>query len=278
MTVDTGSMRTSPFLKWAGGKQWLAPRLVAALPDFEGRYFEPFVGGGSLFFALSPERAFLSDANSELICCYGAVRDDADRVIRRLRQFEFTKDCYHRVRSSRPRSPVGRAARFLYLNRTCWNGLYRVNQLGEFNVPMGKFGTPPDFVQAERLREAREALRGVRLVCDDFERATRGAREGDFVYLDPPYVVTHENNGFIRYNESIFSWEDQNRLATCAARLAQRGVNVVVSNAAHKTIRVLYEGFEIRRIRRKSLLAADGSRRRTITEYLISSFPFGKQV
>src|SRR5713226_8215221 len=134
-----------PFLKWAGGKQWLIPHLQPLIKTDAGKYIEPFLGGGSVFFSSLPRNAFLSDRNKELIETYKAVQKNAEAVIHLLRRFSYTEDCYYHARESRPRSSVGRAARFIYLNRTCWNGLYRVNRDGDFNVPIGSFAHEPDF-------------------------------------------------------------------------------------------------------------------------------------
>lgn len=175
-----------PFLKWAGGKQWLFPFLKKLLHSKieNGKYIEPFMGGGSIFFSILPKRAWLSDSNQDLIDTYREVKDNADGVIHRLKRFSFTRECYYNVRKSNPRSPAAKAARFIYLNRTCWNGLYRVNQKGRFNVPMGSFESTPDFVVANRLRAVQKALAGIELYCSDFEEACSFANAGDFVYLD----------------------------------------------------------------------------------------------
>ena len=266
-----GGQPAVPFLKWAGGKQWLAQLLAQQIELAGKRYFEPFLGGGSVFFALRPSSALLSDNNPELINVYEVVRDDVEGLIQRLKKFRHTEDCYYRVRQSSPRSPISRAARFIYLNRTAWNGLYRVNRNGKFNVPMGLFAYEPDIVRAELLRRASNALQGIRTRSVDFVRACASVREGDVVYLDPPYTVTHNNNGFLRYNEEIFSWRDQERLASLAKRLDTLGATVIVSNAAHAAVEELYDGFYIEALDRASNLAADSSKRRPVSEYLISN-------
>lgn len=260
-----------PFLKWAGGKQWLAQALAKELGNLRGSYYEPFVGGGSVFFALAPTSAVLSDVNDELMRTYRIVQELPKQLIARLRRFRFTSDDYYRIRASRPRTPIGEAARFIYLNRTCWNGLFRVNRNGEFNVPPGKFKYDPDFVGASRILSAHRALREAFLRTGDFEVIAENAVKGDLVYLDPPYSVMHSSNGFLRYNEGIFSWEDQKRLAGFARRLSKRGVRVVVSNAAHSSIKELYRGFDCRLIHRRSLLAADCAKRQPVTECLFLS-------
>ncbi len=260
----------APFLKWAGGKQWLAARLCEALA-VEGRYFEPFLGGGALFFELSPNKSVLSDLNAELIETYRAVRDRPDLVIRYLSRYEYSRDCFYRARSRRPRSAAARAARFIYLNRTCWNGLYRVNRKGEFNVPFGTFAQEPHYRNPERLKAASARLVGTELLVSDFEGAVSGAEDADLVYFDPPYTTAHNNNGFIRYNERLFSWDDQKRLARLAESLRLRGCTVVISNADHPRIRSLYPTFRILTVYRTSAIAAHTRHRKYVSEILITS-------
>ena len=216
--------RVQPIVKWAGGKQWLAvaaPKLVP--PQWRGRYYEPFVGGGAFFFALEPTHATLSDRNEELITTYRAVRNDMEGVIRLLSSYPHEADFYYRLRARVPRSPRTTAARLLYLNRTCWNGLYRVNREGKFNTPFGTF-TNPTICDRDRIRAAVKLLRRARLCAGDFGTIVSNAQPGDFVYFDPPYITGHRNNNFLRYNARLFSWSDQERLARCATQLAKAGV------------------------------------------------------
>ena len=215
----------------------------------------------------------MSDSNPELIATYRAVRKDPEAVIRHLRRLSFSMECFYRVRSSRPRSPFSRAARFIYLNRMCWNGLYRVNRNGDFNVPMGKFEYSPNFeALSERIRIAARPLRRAQLQCLDFENACALAEPGDTVYLDPPYSVSHEGNGFLRYNERVFSWDDQKRLALLAAQLASKACRIVISNANHPSIIALYPGFEKTVVCRRSLVAGVVTSRKGVTELVISNF------
>lgn len=262
-----------PFLKWAGGKQWLTCYLKPLIQRTKRAYIEPFLGGGSVFFSALPSRAFLSDCNQELIATYRMIKKDAESVAARLRRYSYTQECYYRVRESVPQSSVGKAARFIFLNRTCWNGLYRVNRAGKFNVPMGAFSSMPDFLVADRLIAAKRVLSKTSIICQDFKEAVNRAGEGDTVYLDPPYTVAHKNNGFLRYNELVFSWEDQKRLALAAQDLRDRGCRVIVTNADHPSIMDLYDGFYTKVLDRKSLVAGKTTKRRPITELLITSFP-----
>lgn len=263
-----------PFLKWAGGKRWLAPRLVDSMPKFS-RYFEPFVGGGSLFFALEPRSAVLGDVNPALMNCYRAVRGRCSEVISVLKRLKWSETEYYNVRDryAEEADPVKRAAYFIYLNRTCWNGLYRENRHGRFNVPMRESSYRGAIFDEEHLRAAHRVLSRARLVCGDFEKTVEGARKGAFVYFDPPYIMSRENNGFIRYNAEIFGPADESRLAQVACSLARRGLHVVASNAAHSWIKELYDGpFYKEEVVRRSVIAADPTYRRPFGELVISSF------
>jgi DNA adenine methylase len=227
------------------------------------------LGGGAVFFHLRPRRAVLSDVNGELIETYGIVRTCADRVLSVVQQMPVTKREYYRVRDSQPTSPVLRAARFLYLNRTAFGGIYRLNKKGQFNVPFGGGDRTPSPLWTEALLEqAARALAGVDLRVSDFEPILDEARFGDVVYCDPTYTVAHDCNGFVRYNERNFSWSDQQRLAEAASRAATRGAAVVVSNAHHEAVRALYSRCEGLTLQRKSLVSAKARARRGVMEYL----------
>jgi DNA adenine methylase len=256
-----------PLLKWAGGKRRLLPTILRFVPATDGRYFEPFLGGGAVFFSRQPERALLSDANPELINAYVQIRDNLRAVVRQLRRLPNTEADYYRVRASSPRSPAGRAARLIYLCTLSFNGIYRQNLIGEFNVPYGKktYLSPCDL---SRLKETSAALAGREIEPLDFGKAVRRARRGDVVYFDPPYTVAHGNNGFVKYNAKIFSWADQVRLAKTARRLKEKGVHVFVSNADHLSIRELYRGFRVEEIGRYSVMAASSEFRRPVSECL----------
>ena len=186
-----------PFLKWPGGKRWLSARLaVIARKALRGTYYEPFLGGGALFFALLPERAVISDVNSDLVNTYKATRDRAQEVIRRLKRLPVNKETYDRLRAEVPHDPVRRAVRFLYLNRTAFGGIYRVNGNGKFNVPFGGGDRTPEVLwRRSLLIRASTALSGAEIRHDDFEPVINRVQRGDVVYCDPTYTVAHENNG-----------------------------------------------------------------------------------
>lgn len=260
-----------PFLRWAGGKRWLARTLRPTLPSRFGTYFEPFLGSGAVFFALQPPRAHLSDSNRRLIEAFRVVRDSPVLLASLLSDFSYTKTEYYAVRASKPTSVIDRAAQLVYLNRTCWNGLYRVDRKGTFNVPYGRRGVfgPVDH---DRLLQVSAALQGKSLRSEDFESALSSVQSGDLVFLDPPYTVTHGNNGFLLYNERIFSWSDQERLSRTVRAIDHRGAFFVLTNANHESVIGLYEGFDTVPLPRQSILAADPKRRRAVTELLISNF------
>ncbi len=248
----------------------LLPQILDVLPSSYGTYREPFLGGGSLFFLLEPPRAVLSDSCQDLVATYQAVRDNASAVLRYLAPLYPDRDLFYDIRSNRSTGRYKRAAEFIYLNKTCWNGLYRVNGRGEFNVPYGAPKTD-DLVDPANLRSCAAALAnsGVTITSEDFEDALLDATAGDLVFLDPPYVTRHNNNGFIYYNELLFSWHDQERVARVAARLASAGVNVLVTNAHHNDVLDLYDGFQVTPLYRPSTIAATASKRGRVTEALL---------
>ncbi len=229
------------------------------------RFFEPFCGGAAVFFQLAPKQAVLSDANAELINCYEQIKNDPESVISALRKLTNSKDDYYAVRDMTPRVDSRRAARILYLTTLAFNGIYRVNLRGEFNVPYG-YKTHLNPCDAERIRAASKLLQRARLVAADFEDVVAEAIAEDLVYFDPPYTVAHGNNGFLKYNEKILQWEDQLRLACAATAAAERGCKVIVSNADHASVRRLYCHFTRVRVHRASVMAAFASKRRNITE------------
>lgn len=259
-----------PFLKWAGGKRWL----VTSHPDLLSlpykRYIEPFLGSGAVFFHLAPKKAILTDSNEDLINTYQAIKDDWRGVKRELQMHhrKHSNKYYYAVRSSRPRTPHTKAARFIYLNRTCWNGLYRVNLKGEFNVPIGTKQSvlldTDDFETVSRL------LRNSDLFINDFEGTIELAGKNDLVFVDPPYTIKHNLNGFIKYNEKLFSWDDQRRLRDAVIRAKDRGATIIISNANHRSVRELYKGIGTQKVlTRTSVLAADSGHRGKFQELVI---------
>lgn len=269
MTRAHEDRTVEPFLKWAGGKRWLASSAALPVPRRYDRYLEPFLGGAAIFFRLQPVVAVLSDLNAELIELYKIVRDDPDGLRNALEHHNkiHSKEHYYAMRASKPEKALDRAVRTLYLNRTCWNGLYRVNLKGEFNVPIGTKDAV--LFHNENFTDASAALACAEIVCCDFERTIDQAEDGDFIFIDPPYTVQHNFNGFLKYNEKIFSWADQIRLRDAVERAVNRGVAVASTNADHETVRELYRGVcDYRPLHRASVLAGRADCRGPTTEAL----------
>ena len=272
-----------PFLKWAGGKTSLLPELLEAAPAQIETYYEPFVGGGALFFALQAEgrfrRAVLSDSNRELINAYVQVRDDVEGLIkalsvhqRKYRDAEDRAEYYYTIRSKRLTCSLGGAANLIFLNKTCYNGLYRVNSKGGFNVPHGRYKNPRICDEAN-LRAASEALQGVELEVADFADAPRGAGVGDFVYFDPPYVPVSETAFFTSYTAKEFGMDEQTRLAETALVLSERGAAIALSNSGHPAVATLYESrpFGLEAVSAPRNINSKSTRRGAVREFLITS-------
>lgn len=269
--MDSHNAGVTPFLKWAGGKRWLMRSHRAAFDLSQTkRYVEPFVGSGAVFFGLAPNKALLSDANLELIETYRAIKGDWQSVLKALLKHHRRHDdeYYYEVRASTPTSQAVRAARFIYLNRTCFNGLYRVNRRGEFNVPRGTKNSV--VFDTDDFESISRQLSRATLEAGDFERIVDQCGAGDFIFADPPYTVRHNNNGFIKYNEKLFSWSDQERLKEALTRAAERGSKVLVSNADHPSIRELYADATCMTAERYSVMASESERRKRTSELLIT--------
>jgi DNA adenine methylase len=264
----------APFLKWAGGKRQLLPRILQLVPARIDTYYEPFVGGGAVFFALAARgrfrRAVLGDANAELVICYQAVQQDVDGVIAALRKYRNDHDEYYRVRAKDPArwSPAARAARVIFLNRCGYNGLYRVNSKGLFNVPFGRYRRPV-ICDEEKLRAAAQALRTVKIACGDFAKALAKPRPNDFVYLDPPYVPISATSSFTAYASRDIGTAAQERLAEALRALSARGVPALLSNSDCPTTRQLYRGLDIERIRARRAINSVARRRGPVDEILV---------
>lgn len=268
-----------PVLKWAGGKRRLVPKILDLLPEKIGTYYEPFVGGAAVFFALARaqrfQRAVLADRNPELIAVYEALQTRVEDVIRALSKLEYDHDQYYRIRSQRPRGLVQRAVRIIYLNKTGYNGLYRVNRAGDFNVPFGRHKRPK-ICDPENLRAAASALQGVKLVTGDFEKVCSRARSGDAVYFDPPYLPMSATSSFAAYNPHPFGVVEHERLAAVFARLKERGVCGVLSNSCTKETRRLFGKFDHRVVPMKRPINSKASRRGVVPELLAYVAPADK--
>jgi len=268
-----------PFLKWAGGKTQLLSPIEALLPKSIRTYYEPFIGGGALFFHLASrhvvERAVIADYNSELITCYKVVRDFVGELIEELQVHTVDKDHFLEVRSQHPDTltPIQRAARTIYLNKTGFNGLYRVNKRGQFNVPYGSYKNPRILDEAN-LRACAEVLNRYAVIhAKDFSQTVKTATEGDVVYFDPPYVPITPTSNFLGYTSGGFTLDDQKRLAVCFENLVRRGVAVIASNSDTSVVRDLYGAYEMHVVQARRNINSKGSKRGPVGELLIVGRP-----
>lgn len=271
-------MQAHSFVKYVGGKRQLLPELLKYTPDIRGefykscgRYFEPFIGGGALFFKTEPVDAVLSDTNERLIRTYKGIRDDVDGVIRLLKTYSYDSEFFYKIRAMEIDKGLDNdvAAWFIYLNKSCFNGLYRVNKKNVFNVPFGRY-TNPTICDEMNLRACSKALFGVKLSSVDFELAVAEAKRGDFVYFDPPYVPLSATSSFTGYTSVGFTLEDQTRLRDVALRLKVRGVHVLLSNSSAPLVRDLYAyGFRIHEVSATRSINSKVEGRGSIKELLI---------
>ncbi len=283
--VVRGGRAERPFLKWAGGKGRLAPLIVARAPVFR-RYHEPFLGGGAVFFALCAAgkitSARLADANAALVECYTALRDEPARLIDALgllseaylsRDTEGRTAFYYEQRAREPGDGVDRAARLIFLNRTCYNGLFRLNASGRFNVPHGRYANPR-ILDEPVLLAASACLQGVDFVAGDFATACGAAQPGDFVYLDPPYMPLSKTSSFTSYTSTDFGPGEQERLRDTFDDITRRGVAAMLSNSEHPFVRELYEGcgYELELVTMSRAINSVGTKRARIPELLINNF------
>lgn len=260
---DQATAKAKPILKWAGGKTQLLKELLPLIPGEYGKYIEPFVGGGALFFAAQPHNAVISDSNPELINVYLQVANNLDALIDCLKTYQNTKEFYYNVRQQdrETLSDVEAAARMIYLNKTCFNGLYRVNRQGNFNVPYGRYKNPK-ICDEETLRNASKILRKATIECGDYlEILKKYAKPGDFVFLDPPYVPVGEYGDFKRYTKEQFYEKDHENLAKEVARLHELGCTIVLTNSNHPLVHQLYDQYGMRIIPTKRYISCDGKKR-----------------
>lgn len=273
LLVDPVSNYAPPFLKWPGGKRWFVAKHLDIIPKSYNRYIEAFAGSASLFFALRPQSAILCDSNEELITTYRAIRSRSRLVAQALSLHakNHSDSYYYAIRGQTPTDSVSRAARMIYLNRTCFNGIYRVNRQGQFNVPRGSKNSV--LLDSDDFRSIASALRRAELIAGDFSIAIEKASFGDFVFADPPYTVQHNNNGFVKYNERIFSWDDQVRLADSLLGALRKGASIVSTNANHPSVRDLYldRGFHCQVTTRFSAISGKGEDRGQYEELIITS-------
>lgn len=263
--------RTSPVLKWAGGKQGIADRLVAYFPSTFDRYFEPFVGGGSVLFTLQPSKAVVGDANKWLMDTYEAIREDQARVAKLLDGMDNSREEFMRIRQVLPETLplLQRAAHLIYLNKTCFRGLFRVNRRGQFNVPYGKYNRR--YYAPDNLQAVARVLKDVELRHGDFELCLHDVAEQDFVYMDPPYYKLGGYSDFNRYTKDQFRENDHFRLAALCRELDMRGARWAVSNSNTPLIHELFEGYHLTVLGNRREINLN-SRNRDITELLITNY------
>jgi DNA adenine methylase len=273
-----------PFVKWAGGKRQLLPEIQKHLPEKFSSYFEPFLGGGALLFNLLSEnknlKGHVSDLNSDLVLSYVTIRDNLEELLKSLqkhsdRYFSDSESYYYSVRESNPKSQIEKVSRLLFLNRTCFNGLYRVNSKGKFNVPLGRY-SHPNIVQEENLRSVNQFLNQNKIIikCQDFSSTVEKAKKGDFVYFDPPYQPVSKTANFTSYTNGNFGLNDLKRLAKVSNELAKKGVNVLLSNSSSKQVRDMFSSkhWKITKIEANRAINSDSNKRTGHFELLIKNY------
>ena len=270
----------APVLKWVGGKRQLLGTLKPLLPKKITTYCEPFVGGGAMLFDLQPQKAYINDINSDLILVYMVIRDKVDDLIKRLEQFENTSDMFYTVRDwDRNKevydnmTDVERAARIIYLNKTCYNGLYRVNNSGEFNSPFGNYKNP-NIVNAPVLKAVNTYFNTaeIHFSTTDYEELLNKVRKGTFVYLDPPYDPISETSNFTGYSKGGFSKEDQIRLRKCCDEMDKKGIYFMLSNSATNFIKEQYSKYNIKTIQAKRAINSVASKRGDVDEVVVRNY------
>ncbi|MCP9237964.1 Dam family site-specific DNA-(adenine-N6)-methyltransferase [Lewinella sp. JB7] len=261
-----------PFLRWAGGKSWFVSRFTNILPKNFDTYHEPFLGGAAIFLSLNLNtNSILSDSNEDLINVYRHIRDNLQGVLHELDQMSISAESFYEIRSKDYECEIKKAAQFIYLNRTCYNGLYRVNLKGKFNVPYGK-NEDVQLYDKDHITLVSKKLQLCEINASGFEESLSKVRRNDLVFIDPPYTVAHNHNGFVEYNQRIFSWEDQIRLARCIERLHKIGAFYVVTNAMHQSIIDLYSDIgQPIEIPRHSTMAGQAAKRKRISELVLTN-------
>lgn len=275
---DTSDVLVRPVLKWAGGKTQLLPDLIKRLPKQYNRYIEPFIGGGALFFALQPEKAIIGDSNPELINLYECLGKNPDAVIRHLKKFKNTETDFYKIRRLRfaALEKYFAAARTIYLNRTCFNGLYRVNKNGDFNVPFGRYKNP-SICQAENLLAVSDLLSETKIIRADYLKTLSLAKPNDLVFLDPPYLPVSDSADFKRYTKEQFSEDDHRQLASEVHRLHRLGCHVIITNSNHPLVMDLYKPYEIEVVNTRRNISSNKSTR-IGEDVIIHARPFPRTI
>jgi DNA adenine methylase len=268
---------TYPIVKWAGGKRQLIFDLIKNMPKNYNRYFEPFIGGGALFFELQPENAYISDVNEELINLYSVIQNNVDELIEDLQKHEVSKKYFLKIReadrkhSYKKWTNVQKASRFIYLNRTCFNGLYRVNSKGQFNVPFGNYSNPR-IIDEHNLYNCSELLKNTQIECKSFTAILNEVEKGDFVYFDPPYMPLSETSSFTSYTKDGFDEDMQFQLREVCDELNDRGVYFLLSNSNTPLINELYSEYTIKKVFASRQINANANGRGKIAEVLVKNY------
>lgn len=273
-------IKAKPFVKWVGWKRQLIKQLELLFPKEFNNYFEPFIGGWAVFFNVQKKQSFLSDINEELINTYQIIKNEPRKLIKFLENCKYSKEFYHEIRAwdreidgLKKHSKIQRAGRFIYLNRTCFNGLHRVNSRGEFNVPMGAYKNP-DFIQKENILNASELLNRTQAVIEvqSFEHVLDNAKSGDFVYFDPPYDTLTETANFTSYNQSEFGRDMQKKLAEVFRELDARGCKVMLSNHNTPFIREIFKGFRFEIVKARRNVNSNAEGRGEVEEIVVLNY------
>lgn len=277
VVLEKLQQETYPIVKWVGGKRQLMFELLKNMPENYNRYFEPFIGGGALFFELQPDNAYISDLNEELINLYKVVRDNVEELITDLQKHDISKEYFIEIRNIdrteeyKNWSNVKKASRFIYLNRTCFNGMYRVNSKGEFNVPFGHYKNPR-ILDENNLINCSNLLQRTEIRHADFSEILKKVKKGDFVYFDPPYVPLSETSSFTSYTKDGFDLDMQFKLRDVCDELDSMGVKFLLSNSDTKLVNELYENYNIKKVFASRQINANADGRGKITEVLVSNY------
>ncbi len=269
-----------PVVKWVGGKRQLLPEIEKHIPSYYSTYYEPFVGGGAVLFHLQPRKAVINDINEELMNLYQVIKDNVDELIEDLKRHKNEEEYYYKIRELdrdikkyKSLSPVERASRIHYLNKTCYNGLFRVNSQGQFNSPFGRYKNP-NIVNEETLRAVSKYFNSADITfkCCDFEEAVKGAEKDSFVYFDPPYDPISDTSSFTGYDKGGFDREEQKRLKRLCDKLNEEGIKFLLSNSKTEFILELYKGYRIKIVQANRVINSKGNKRGAVDEVLVMNY------
>lgn len=269
--MSLGEKDIKPILKWAGGKRQLIPQLIKIIPKKYNQYVEPFIGGGALYFYLNNNKAVINDSNPELINLYNEVANNPKKIITNLKKYKNNKEFFYKVRSAEPKTSLEAASRTIYLNRTCFNGLYRVNKKGGFNVPFGNYKVS-NFVDNDNFLKASSLLKKTKILCKDYKHVLdKYTKKGDLVFLDPPYLPVSKYSDFKRYTKEQFYLEDHIELSEYFKKLDKKGCYLILTNSNNKKILDLYKGYKINIFNTKRNISSKGQKR-TGQDIIVTNF------